>query len=77
MPYVNINTVNEKRARARQEGMCGTCCIRRPSEGRKTCDTCIGTVNRISQRARFGPVWCTDCQTSYGHRHDCPTKPKR
>jgi hypothetical protein len=37
----NAKRMRERRAKAREEGKCGTCATRWPRAGHKTCDACL------------------------------------
>lgn len=47
-------TQKERRQEAAAKGYCASCCIRRPTNGMKTCEVCLGNSRREkrSRRAR-------------------------
>lgn len=68
------SSLKQKRAQARKEGLCGTCCSRRPSEGFRTCDGCLSNTRESHQRMKLAAAYCTKCQAAGFHRPDCPSR---
>jgi hypothetical protein len=48
--------VKRRRARARAEGKCVTCCTRTPAEGRLACQRCVDAVGKRERAARAAGV---------------------
>lgn len=63
----------EARKKATAAGLCGTCRVREPSPGNRTCDTCIAGAVR---RRRGGDGFCVACAAHGFHRVGCTDVPK-
>lgn len=66
---------NDRRARARELGLCAQCGStkpeRKPQEGRRTCEPCLESARASDARARTNAAWCCSCQAFDFHRKDC------
>jgi len=54
----------ERRKKARAEGLCAVCCIRKPQEGYANCDKCRG----VGQVATPAHPYCIDCLAYHPRR---------
>ena len=60
-----------RRGRAKAAGMCSTCCIRRPPNAGKICDTCRMRVRVKESRAAVPDHFNPCCQMHHRHRVGC------
>lgn len=78
--YESLKYSSERRAKALEKGLCGSCRKRPRDSGMTSCSTCRHRIN--ANRSRRGPqtsshhapsaAWCIECQASGFHRAGCP-----
>lgn len=67
----SASSTRMRRKRARDRGLCPSCCARKPEPGLKRCYACRLRDLTYEQRMTVARQWNVCCQSSGKHRGDC------